>query len=487
MPLEKCAVQISILSYLNSDGMVFSSITFLYYFLPLVIGVYFVCPKKLKNGVLLFSSLIFYGWGEPKYIIFMVLSIVVNYILGLLIERHSGSAWGKRWLIVSVVFSLGMLGYFKYVDFFIENVNSLTGLSVPLLKVVLPIGISFYTFQILSYTIDVYRKNTKAQKSLLSLATYVAFFPQLIAGPIVRYTDIAQALDSRDHSLMKIRIGIRRFLFGISKKVLIANSLGELCKIFADTQERNVLFYWLYAVAFTLQIYFDFSGYSDMAIGLGKVFGFDFQENFNYPFISQSITEFWRRWHMSLGTWFRDYLYIPLGGNRVGRMRWFFHIFLVWMLTGLWHGAAWNFVIWGMLFAVLLMIEKLWLGSYLKKMPRSISHLYVMLLVIISFVIFDAPNLSTSAERIRSMFGMSGLPFTGVQSVYYLRSYLIIFVIAIIGSTDLPKRIIGRIRRTPFGAIALTGAEPVVCVVLLLLTTAYLIDASFNPFLYFRF
>ncbi len=487
MPLEKCAVQISILSYLNSDGMVFSSITFLYYFLPLVIGLYFVCPKKLKNGVLLFSSLIFYGWGEPKYIIFMVLSIVVNYILGLLIERHSGSAWGKRWLIVSVVFSLGMLGYFKYVDFFIENVNSLTGLSVPLLKVVLPIGISFYTFQILSYTIDVYRKSTKAQKNLLSLATYVAFFPQLIAGPIVRYTDIAKALDSREHSLMKIRIGIRRFLFGISKKVLIANSLGELCKIFADSQERNVLFYWLYAVAFTLQIYFDFSGYSDMAIGLGKVFGFDFQENFNYPFISQSITEFWRRWHMSLGTWFRDYLYIPLGGNRVGKMRWLFNIFLVWMLTGLWHGAAWNFVIWGMLFAVLLMIEKLWLGSFLKKMPKSISHLYVMLLVIISFVIFDAPDLSTSAERIRSMFGMSGLPFTGVQSVYYLRSYLIIFVLAIIGSTDLPKRIIGRIRKTPFGSIALTGAEPVVCVVLLLLTTAYLIDASFNPFLYFRF
>lgn len=487
MPLEKCAVQISILSYRNSDGMVFSSITFLYYFLPLVIGIYFVCPKNLKNGVLLFSSLIFYGWGEPKYIIFMVFSIVVNYILGLLIERHSGSAWGKRWLIVSVVFSLGMLGYFKYVDFFIANVNSLTGLSVPFLKVVLPIGISFYTFQILSYTIDVYRKNTKAQKNLLSLATYVAFFPQLIAGPIVRYTDIAQALDSREHSLMKIRIGIRRFLFGISKKVLIANSLGELCKIFADSQERDVLFYWLYAVAFTLQIYFDFSGYSDMAIGLGKVFGFDFQENFNYPFISQSITEFWRRWHMSLGTWFRDYLYIPLGGNRVGRMRWLFNIFLVWMLTGLWHGAAWNFVIWGMLFAVLLMIEKLWLGSYLKKMPRSISHLYVMLLVITSFVIFDAPDLSTSAERIRSMFGISGLPLAGVQSVYYLRSYLIIFVIAIIGSTDLPKRIIGRIRKTPFGAIALTGAEPVVCVVLLLLTTAYLIDASFNPFLYFRF
>nr|WP_312430686.1 MBOAT family O-acyltransferase [Lacrimispora sp.] len=467
--------------------MVFSSITFLYYFLPLVIGVYFACLKKLKNSALLISSLIFYGWGEPKYIVFMVLSIVVNYFLGLLIERYSGSVWGKRWLLVSLVFSLGMLGYFKYVDFFIANINSVTGLSVPLLNVVLPIGISFYTFQILSYTIDVYRKNTKAQRNLLSLATYVAFFPQLIAGPIVRYTDIAQALDRREHSLLKARIGIRRFLFGISKKVLIANTLGELCKVFADSPERNVLFYWLYAVAFTLQIYFDFSGYSDMAIGLGKIFGFDFQENFNYPFISQSITELWRRWHMSLGTWFRDYLYIPLGGNRVGKMRWLFNIFLVWMLTGLWHGAAWNFVLWGLLFAILLMLEKLWLSSFLKKMPKSISHLYVMLLVIISFVIFDAPDLPASAERLRSMFGMSGLPLTGVQSAYYLRSYLIIFVIAITGSTDLPKRIIGRIRKMPFGAIALTWAEPVVCVVMLLLTTAYLIDASFNPFLYFRF
>ncbi|WP_331666162.1 MBOAT family O-acyltransferase [Lacrimispora sp.] len=487
MPLRKCAVQISTLSYQNSDSMVFSSITFLYYFLPLVIGVYFACLKKLKNSALLISSLIFYGWGEPKYIVFMVLSIVVNYFLGLLIERYSGSVWGKRWLLVSLVFSLGMLGYFKYVDFFIANINSVTGLSVPLLNVVLPIGISFYTFQILSYTIDVYRKNTKAQRNLLSLATYVAFFPQLIAGPIVRYTDIAQALDRREHSLLKARIGIRRFLFGISKKVLIANTLGELCKVFADSPERNVLFYWLYAVAFTLQIYFDFSGYSDMAIGLGKIFGFDFQENFNYPFISQSITELWRRWHMSLGTWFRDYLYIPLGGNRVGKMRWLFNIFLVWMLTGLWHGAAWNFVLWGLLFAILLMLEKLWLSSFLKKMPKSISHLYVMLLVIISFVIFDAPDLPASAERLRSMFGMSGLPLTGVQSAYYLRSYLIIFVIAITGSTDLPKRIIGRIRKMPFGAIALTWAEPVVCVVMLLLTTAYLIDASFNPFLYFRF
>ncbi len=467
--------------------MVFSSITFLYYFMPVVTGIYFLSPKGFKNSVLLFASLVFYGWGEPKYIIFMGISILVNYILGLLIERNSNNPWSRRWLVVSVVFSLGMLGYFKYADFLIENINYATGMSIPLLKVVLPIGISFYTFQILSYTIDVYRGEARAQRSLIPLATYVAFFPQLIAGPIVRYVDIAKALDSRQHSMENARIGLRRFLFGISKKVLIANTLGELCTIFAGAQEKTVLFYWIYAIAFTLQIYFDFSGYSDMAIGLGRIFGFEFLENFNYPFISKSITEFWRRWHMSLGTWFRDYLYIPLGGNRTGKSRWLFNIFTVWFLTGLWHGAAWNFVVWGIMFALLLMAEKLWHGDYLRKIPGIISNIYVMLIVVISFVIFDAPDLGAAAERIFSMFGMNHMPFSDVQSVYYLRSYAVVFVIAMIASTDLPKRIAERIRKTRHGEIAMTVAEPMVCVILLLLTTAYLVDASFNPFLYFRF
>ncbi len=467
--------------------MVFSSITFLYYFMPVVTGIYFLSPKGFKNSVLLFASLVFYGWGEPKYIVFMGISILVNYILGLLIERNSDNPWSRRWLIVSVVFSLGMLGYFKYADFLIENINHATGLSIPLLKVVLPIGISFYTFQILSYNIDVYRGEARAQKSLISLATYVAFFPQLIAGPIVRYADIAKALDSRQHSMENARIGLRRFLFGISKKVLIANTLGELCAIFASSQEKTVLFYWIYAIAFTLQIYFDFSGYSDMAIGLGRIFGFEFLENFNYPFISKSITEFWRRWHMSLGTWFRDYLYIPLGGNRTSKLRWLFNIFTVWFLTGLWHGAAWNFVAWGIMFALLLMAEKLWLGDYLKKISGIISNIYVMLIVVISFVIFDAPDLGAAAERIFSMFGMNNMPFSGVQSVYYLRSYAVVFAIAMIASTDLPKIISERIRKTRHGEIAMNVAEPMVCVILLLLTTAYLVDASFNPFLYFRF
>lgn len=467
--------------------MVFSSITFLYYFLPPVIAVYFLSPKKLKNVVLLFASLFFYGWGEPKYILFMVASILVNYGLGLLIERHSGSLWGKLWLTASVVFSLGMLGYFKYADFFIANINFVTGASIPLLQVVLPIGISFYTFQILSYTIDVYRKNTNAQRNLISLATYVSFFPQLIAGPIVRYTDIVQALDIREHSIENVRIGIRRFLIGVSKKVLIANTLGELCKVFTDSTEKTILFYWIYAAAFTLQIYFDFSGYSDMAIGLGKLFGFNLQENFNYPFTSRSITEFWRRWHISLGSWFRDYLYIPLGGNRVNKPRWLFNILLVWLLTGLWHGAAWNFVVWGIIFALLLMVEKLWLGEYLKKVPRVISHIYVMFLVIISFVIFDAPDLSMALESLRAMFGIKGLQFADVQSIYYLRSYAIVFAIAIIGSTGLMKGMINRIQKTSYGVIALNVAEPIICAGMLLLTTAFLVDASFNPFLYFRF
>ncbi len=467
--------------------MVFSSITFLYYFLPLVVIIYFVSPKKLKNYILLFASLAFYGWGEPKYILLMFLSIGSNYLLGILIERYSGTVLAKIWLLISVVFSLGLLGYFKYVDFFISNIKVVTGLSIPMLKVALPVGVSFYTFQILSYTIDVYRKNTKAQRNIVYLATYVALFPQLIAGPIVRYTDIVQALTDRRHTIENIRIGIRRFLFGLSKKVLIANNLGELCDIFTDTQEKTVLFYWIYAVAFTLQIYFDFSGYSDMAIGLGKIFGFDFQENFNYPFISINITEFWRRWHISLSAWFRDYLYIPLGGNLVNRFQWFYNILLVWLLTGLWHGAAWNFVIWGLLFAMLLVLEKFVVQSLLIKIPKIISHVYVILLIIISFVIFSASDMNEAVERIAAMFGRNNIPFTDVISWYYLRSYILVFVVAIIGSTPLLKYMIIQLEKMKYGRVVINIAEPIVCVLLLLLSTAYLVDGSFNPFLYFRF
>ncbi|MBE5968217.1 MAG: MBOAT family protein [Lachnospiraceae bacterium] len=467
--------------------MLFSSITFLYYFLPLVVLFYFIVPKKYRNLVLLFSSLIFYGWGEPKYIIWMVLSIVVHYILGILIEKYAGTKKAELCLIMSIIFSIGLLGYFKYTDFFISNINKVTGLSLPMLSIALPVGISFYTFQILSYTIDVYRGHTKAQKSFVALAAYVVLFPQLIAGPIVRYADIASALEHRTHSFAKWSTGLRRFLFGLGKKVLIANSLGELSEIFKNTNQNTVLFYWMYAVAFTLQIYFDFSGYSDMAIGLGKLFGFDFQENFNYPYISHSITEFWRRWHISLGTWFRDYLYIPLGGNRVKKSRWLFNILVVWVLTGFWHGAAWNFIIWGMLYALLLINEKLWLGKALDYLPKIFSHLYVLLFVVIGFVIFDAASMGEAIERIASMFGRGRIKLVDIQSIYYLRSYGLLFIVAVIGCTPLPKRCLARIRRISHMDHVLAVLEPVFCVIMLLLATAYLVDASFNPFLYFRF
>ena len=466
--------------------MLFSSIPFLYYFLPCVLLLYLVAPRKLKNSVLLLSSLFFYGWGEPKYLILMLLSITQGYIFGRLVEKYRGKKRAKLFLTLSVVFSFLMLGYCKYADFFISSFNAVTGLSIPLLKIALPIGISFYTFQIVSYVIDVYRGDVSAQRNYVNLAAYISMFPQLIAGPIVRYADIAGQLENRTHSTAKTSLGVRRFIIGLSKKILLANVLGELVDVFKNTDERSVLFYWLYAVAYTLHIYFDFSGYSDMAIGLGHVFGFDFLENFNYPFISRSITEFWRRWHMSLGSWFRDYLYIPLGGNRVPRGRWIFNIAVVWAATGLWHGAAWNFVAWGIFFAVLLVLEKLFLKKWLERAPAR-GHVYVMLLVIISFVLFDATSLRGAGETIGAMFGAGGLPAVSFEALYNLRSYAVVLILGIIGSTPLPKLAVERIRKTSGGAMLINAAEPVVLVALLAVSTAFLIDGSFNPFLYFRF
>ena len=343
--------------------MLFSSIPFLYTFLPCVLIVYFLVPNCLKNAVLLLSSLFFYAWGEPRFVVFMVIAIIQGYVFGLLAETYRGRPQAKLCLYASAAVSLGLLGYCKYADFFIGSFNSLTGLSLPLLHVALPIGISFYTFQILSYVIDVYRGNAAAQRNFIDLAAYVAMFPQLIAGPIVRYTDIAPQLKHRTHTLSDAAYGARRFIIGLSKKVLLANVLYELISAYKDSAETSVLFTWLYAAAYILHLYFDFSGYSDMAIGLGRIFGFYFPENFNYPYISASVTEFWRRWHMSLGSWFRDYVYIPLGGNRVSRGKWFRNIFIVWLLTGLWHGAAWTFILWGLFFALFLTAEKLWYGQ----------------------------------------------------------------------------------------------------------------------------
>lgn len=467
--------------------MLFSSIPFLFYFLPCVLILYLIAPKCLKNTVLLLSSLVFYAWGEPRYVIWMLLAITLGYIFGLLIERFKEKKRiSKLFMILSVASSLAMLGYFKYVDFFIGNFNAITGLSVPLLKIALPIGISFYTFQILSYTVDVYRGNVAAQKNPIDLAAYVALFPQLIAGPIVRYSDVAEQLKSRTHSFEKTALGARRFMIGLGKKILIANILGELCDTFRASDDKSVLFFWLYAVAYSLHIYFDFSGYSDMAIGLGKIFGFDFLENFNYPYISASITEFWRRWHMSLGSWFRDYVYIPLGGNRVSRLRHLFNIFVVWMLTGFWHGAAWNFIVWGLFFAVLLMVEKLWLLKYLKK-SRVLSHIYVVVLIIISFVIFDASSMGQAFSYIGSMFGAGGYPLVSTEFLYYFRSYGVVLILGIIGATPLPKKLWNRIAATNIGSNIMTFAEPIALSALLLCCSAYLVDGSYNPFLYFRF
>lgn len=467
--------------------MLFSSIPFLYWFLPCVVFLYFAAPRGLKNTVLLLSSLFFYGWGEPVYVLWMLLAIVMAYLSGLLIERfRSTLRLARIFLVLSVSFSLAMLGYFKYADFFIRNFNAVTGLSVSLLKIALPIGISFYTFQILSYTVDVYRGAVFAQKNFIDLEAYVALFPQLIAGPIVRYADVAAQLKERRHTPEKTALGMRRFLLGLGKKVLIANLLGELCSIFRESNDKSVLFFWLYAAAYALHVYFDFSGYSDMAIGLGKIFGFDFRENFNYPFIAKSITEFWRRWHMSLGSWFRDYVYIPLGGNRVSAPRHLLNILVVWMLTGFWHGAAWNFVIWGLYFAGLLILEKIWLLKSLEGKP-VIGHFYVTAAVAVSFVIFDASDLQQAFSYLKAMFGGSGYPLLSSEFLYYFRSYFVVFVIALFGATPLPAKLRGRIRQTAAGEHVLTIAEPLALIALLLICTAFLVDGSYNPFLYFRF
>ena len=462
--------------------MIFSSIPFLYYFLPCVRLACYLMPKAGRNGVLLLFSLLFYAWGEPRYLVVMLAATVLGYGFGLAMELFPKAKKGL--LIASVASSLSFLLCFKYADFFLENLGALTGRPIALLKLSLPVGISFYTFQILSYTIDVYRGQAAAQKNLIDLACYVTFFPQLIAGPIVRYTDIARQLRCRDYSLAQFREGTRRFLIGLGKKVLLANLLGEICAAWRQTTDASVLFAWLYAVSFTLHIYFDFSGYSDMAIGLGRLFGFRFPENFQYPYISRSITEFWRRWHISLGTWFRDYVYIPLGGNRKGKPRQFLNIFIVWMLTGFWHGADWNFLFWGLWFAVLLIIEKTFLLRHLEK-SRVLGRFYVLLAVIFSFVLFDASGLSAALVCITQLLGLGGLPLSSPQAAYLLGSNALLLTAAMVGATPAPKiaaQVIAR--RWPRAASLL---ESVMLVLLLLLCTAFLVDGSYNPFLYFRF
>ena len=461
--------------------MLFSGIPFLFYFLPVVLIAYFLVPQRFKNAVLLVFSLIFYAWGEPVYVFLMVATIGLFYGCGIAIGKSTDITKKKFWLTVSVVTSLALLAVFKYADFLLENINRFTGAEIPLLGLALPIGISFYTFQCLSYTIDVYRGDARVQKNIISFGAYVSLFPQLIAGPIVRYVDVARQLDSRSHSWEDITLGLRRFLVGLAKKVILANQLGELTELFRSAQEKSVLFYWIYAIAFALHIYFDFSGYSDMAIGLGRVFGFRFVENFNYPYISKSISEFWRRWHISLGSWFRDYVYIPLGGNRVSKGRWVFNILVVWMLTGLWHGAAWNFVLWGLLYAAFLLLER-WVPA-LQKMPDVLRRAYVLLVVVLGFVLFNAADLNQAVSDIGGMFGFGGVPLVTGTTLYYLKSYSIILLAALVGSTPIVRTAAQKLENRPVGAVL----EIVMMAAFLLVCTAYLVDGSFNPFLYFRF
>ena len=464
--------------------MVFSGIPFLFYFLPAVLLLYYLAPRRAKNYILLAAGLVFYFYGEQLLVLLMLATALVDYTVGRLIERfRDKKPMVTRFaLAFSLIFDLGVLAYYKYVDFFIDSFNRLFGTALPLWGIALPIGISFYTFQSLSYTIDVYR-GERAEKNFFTYATYLTLFPQLVAGPIVRYREVADALNQREHSVSGFAEGALRFAVGLGKKVLIADQLGEFVAGFADLPEKTV-----YAILFMLQIYYDFSGYSDMAIGLGRFFGFSFPENFNYPYTARSVRDFWRRWHITLSSWFRDYVYIPLGGNRVKLPRWIFNIAVVWFLTGLWHGADVTFILWGLYFALFLVLEKLFLQKWLDKAPKAVGHLYLLLVVLLGFVIFSASDslggLSGGLAHIGQMFGFGGLPFVTRQTLFYLRDYALIVVIACVGATPLVRKAVDAlVKKRP----ALSWVKPVAVILLLVLCTAELADAGFHPFLYFNF
>lgn len=473
--------------------MIFSSLLFLFRFLPAVLVLYYLAPRPLRNLVLLLCSLVFYAWGEPVYIILMIVSILVSYTGGILVDRFKTQRKrraARAALLGSSVVSLSLLGFFKYADFLIGTVDSLTGAGINLLKIALPIGISFYTFQTMSYTIDVYRGEAKVQKNLISFGAYVTMFPQLIAGPIVQYKTIDHQLRTRKETAAQFAYGIHRFMIGLGKKVLLANNAGALWDTVSSMEHTQipVVMSWMGLAAYTFQLYFDFSAYSDMAIGLGHMFGFRFLENFNYPYISKSITEFWRRWHISLSTWFRDYVYIPLGGNRVGVWKHIRNILVVWMLTGIWHGASWNFVLWGLYYGVLLLIEKFVLGKYLKKLPGVFQHIYCMFFVMLGWNLFVFDDMSAGISFARALFGTYGAGFCSRETLYLLYNNAVLMVLLILGSTQLPARagnwICAKLRGKE---TLLTIVKNVFYVCIFLLSVAWLVDASYNPFLYFRF
>ena len=463
--------------------MVFASITFLYYFLPVFLILYFVVPKKYKNLVLLLFSLIFYFYGEPKYILLMLIEVLFAYFMTLSLEKNKS----KSLLIVVVSFHLLLLCIFKYFNFIISNINSIFSSNISLLNIVLPIGISFYTFQIISYEVDVYRGKVKASKNLIEFMTYVFLFPQLIAGPIVRYESVNKELKSRKVTFDDFSSGVNRFVIGLFKKVVIANNIGELCNILVGSTEVSVLLYWVLGISYMLQIYFDFSGYSDIAIGIGKMIGFKFPENFNYPYIADSVTNFWRRWRMTLSSWFKDYVYIPLGGNRVSILKHIRNIFIVWMLTGLWHGASWNFIIWGLYFGVILIIEKYFLNKVLEKLPKVIRIIYTSFVVMISFIIFSSNNLDSAFTIIKGLFSFKSLSLSNNFILYYVKSYGFILITGIIFSTPLIKNIIEKLRSKKILNNIINIIEVIVILLILLIVTSMLIDSSYNPFLYFRF
>lgn len=467
--------------------MLFSSITFVYYFLPIVICLYFIIPKdkiQWRNVLLLAASLIFYSWGEPVYVFLMIYSIFFNYFMAFQIKReqHTGGT-GRKNLAFTVAMNLGILGFFKYFGFFMDTLNGILGTNIHYTALSLPIGISFYTFQALSYIFDVYHDKVKPQSNLIKFALYLALFPQLIAGPIVKYRDISSQLDTRETDLEGIGDGAVRFIFGLGKKVLLANSFGELHKTILGLSDGNIsiMLYWIGMIAYTMQIYFDFSGYSDMAIGLGRIFGFRFQENFKYPYISKTITEFWRRWHISLSSWFREYLYIPLGGNRVSIPRHMLNLMIVWALTGLWHGASWNFVAWGIYYGVILILEKYVYGKYLENAPTWTRHMYTMFIVMIGWVFFFSSTLSNAVSYIGIMLGGGAYPLFNTKTAYLLRTNIILLVIGGFMCTPAPMNRFLKFWRkhTKTAMAAIFGV--------LLLATAYLIYGSYNPFLYFRF
>ena len=480
--------------------MVFSTSIFIYLFLPITLIIYYLAPKKGKNLIILLSGLLFYSWGEPIYVIVMLISTMIDYFAGLIMNHFEGRKVPRRLcLIVSIVMNLGLLGIFKYSGFIAENINAIAGtqlidinnmnfFGIEYLPMnMLPIGISFFTFQSMSYTIDLYLGNVKVQKNPISFAAFVTLFPQIVAGPIVRYDDVAKELDDRSITIDLIYDGIIKFIIGLSKKVLIANSIGALWTSIKATDIANVsvVSSWLGILAFTFQIYFDFSGYSDMAVGLGKMMGFNFPKNFDYPYLSKSISEFWRRWHITLGAWFKSYVYIPLGGNRKGMARTIFNLAVTWFLTGVWHGASWNFILWGTLYGVVIILEKLFLGKLLDKIPDIFGHIYTMLLVILGWVLFDTADLPTAGAYIAKMFGFGGGAFIDSTAMYQIATYGITFIICIIGCTNLPKLAVEALKKKSavlvnYGGIAVMTGMFIIC-------AAYLVDQTYNPFLYFNF